>query len=142
MNFKNMLDEFEERYPWLAKHGIEYWEEINYNLLLVTLGDGRSYIYNNSRKVKNAKLVKLFDNPDDLTDDEWMRGFSYNLRCKLKENDIHQYEFAEQIGVGRNMMNLYCTGKSIPSSRIFDKMTRVLKCDASDLVPHDYVFLE
>lgn len=131
-----LIKDFEDRFTWLFERMVSY-EENSRHELLVTLDDGRTLLYSFRDLV--PREIKVFDNPAELTNDEWLKGFNDNLYRQLRKANMTQYMLAKRIGVTDITISRYMTCKSMPPSNVLHKISAVLGCSVDDLVPHDYI---
>lgn len=68
---------------------------------------------------------------------EFIKEFSYNLKDAMKEYEITQEELAEYSGLSQSTISGYLKGKYMPSLKAICNLCCVFECEMSDLVPTD-----
>ena len=68
---------------------------------------------------------------------EFIKEFSYNLKDAMREYDITQEELAEYSGFSQSTISRYLKGECMPSLKAICNLCCVFECEMSDLVPTD-----
>lgn len=58
---------------------------------------------------------------------------------KLKEHDMTQADLAKKLGVSRQSVQYWCSGKFVPRLPMLCKIAKVLHCHVEDLVNEEEV---
>ena len=53
----------------------------------------------------------------------------------LKERNMKQIELARQLNVGRSRVSMWCSSSSTPNIQMLLRISDVLQCDISSLLP-------
>lgn len=129
---------FMRRCQWIHNK-MESWEEYDDMSVLVRTTDGKEYFFDAFEDY--ARLIKRFEHADELTDEEWRRGFSYFLDREIMNSGMRRYEVAEQAGITETMLSRYLSCKAVPSSIILQRLADAIGCDVNDILPHDFISL-
>ena len=133
------LQKFTESYQYLY-NDMAGWEQYNDREFLVTLNDGSTYLFDGVRQL--ARHVRLVDNSSNLTNEEWLKGFSDLLKERLRRKHIRQYELAKLIGVTPRTVNRYIACESMPPLQIVQRIAEAVGCSVDDLCPKGFVYLD
>lgn len=127
---------FMKRCQWIHNK-MESWEEYDDMSVLVRTIDGKDYFFDAFED--HARLAKRFENANELTEDEWRRGFSYFLDRTIMNSGMKRYEVAEESGISAVMLSKYLSCKAAPSTFVTQKIADTLGCDINDILPHVFV---
>ena len=122
-----LLEEFKYRDPYLYEQMAEC-EMYGKYALLVTLVDGRHYIYDSFTKVTR----RLPTDKSNMTEDECKREFKYRLYHALDSRGMTQTELCRRAGISQPQLSRYMTGKAMPSFYVVDRIAKALGCSIDD----------
>ena len=134
----NIMNLFARRCQWIHNK-MESWEEYDDMSVLVRTTDGEDYFFDAFEEY--ARRVKRFEDANDLTEEEWRRGFSYFLGREIVNAGTTQNDLAKNVGININMLSRYMTCKATPSTFVTQKIADILGCDIHDILPHDFISL-
>lgn len=113
------------------------WEAYGSDELMIEMKNGDLYLY--EWLYRRVVPIKLIEDPSELTEEEWKRGFSHFLEKEICNSSMTKYELAETVGISTAMLSRYLTGKAIPSGRIVQRIADALERNVNDILPHDYI---
>lgn len=132
----DIMNIFMKRCQYIHKK-MESWEPYGDLSVLVRTTDGRDYLYDELDGY--ARLIKRFDDPNELIEEEWRIGFSYFLERELMNAGMTGYELADVVGISNVMLSKYLNHKATPSAFVIQRMADCLNCDINDILPHDFI---
>lgn len=68
----------------------------------------------------------------------FLKEFGENLKSVLEEYGMSQGELAKELGISRSSVNMYISGKRMPSIKTLVNIAHVLDCELTDLTDADY----
>ena len=130
------MDTFTKRYQHIHDKA-ECWKEYDIDSVIVKTVDGRAYFFdvNETWVIR----IKLFDDPNELTKEEWLNGFGYWLEKAIWSSGLSKQEAAEKIGISNSLLSRYLHAKVMPSTYIVHRLAYILGRDVNDILPHDFV---
>ena len=69
-----------------------------------------------------------------MSEQEWLRTFSRNLSCMMREQGMNQADLAEEAGISRAALCKYLRGERMPKITAVINLADALYCDIRDLV--------
>lgn len=96
--------------------------------IIFRLNDGSWRLYD----CLENRLMVLPDNERDMTEEDYRRVFRRRLLRHMRFKGVSQNELAEAIGLSRNTVSKYITGKSTPSAFHLAKIARALGVSADE----------
>ena len=69
-----------------------------------------------------------------MNENKLLKIFSKNLKRLMEEENIHQDDLADEIGVTQPMISRYVKGQSMPSFITIVKMSEALFCSLDDFI--------
>lgn len=136
---RELVKEFEKRYPWALQYGIKYVKLIDRTTIVIDLTDGNSYVFDASREIYDLAHVRLIDEKDKISISEWRRGFSYWLRKTMENKGIDEDELADRTGLTKIVISRYMNGTARPNDETLTDISMVLDCHEEDLIPHEFI---
>ena len=115
--------------PYITKNAIDY-KLMSFNQMLVYLKDGTRVIYD----IREGLIRNAPADPDNLTDDEFAREFSINLRAMLRIRGITQNKLSAVTGITPALISHYVTRQAVPGAISLYKLAKALDCDIADLL--------
>ena len=134
-NIDHRFAEFHGDYPHLTSKVTGCWE-YEHLAIIIEIEHEKLYLYN----VGETGLyeIRLFDEYSEPTDEQWNKTFGYILGETMWDRGMRRFDFAESIGVSEAMISKYIRGLASPSSRVLNRMARVLDCTVDELMPRDF----
>lgn len=74
-----------------------------------------------------------------MSESDFNRVFSKNLRHYLELNNMTQLELSKRLHVGTTSVSNWCTGTKSPRMNKVDEMCRIFGCRRSDLMEEHYL---
>lgn len=137
---RDPLEEFKEEYPLLFEGiGVRNHKYVDRYSVIVTFRNGTAKYYDVMASESKAMNVLYFDDVRELTDDDWLCGFSHLLDRELNICGMSREEFTEELGVTKSIVTKLLNGKHRASLFLFARIVEVLGCDASDLMPDKFI---
>lgn len=133
---KQILLMFASQYPSLYQK-TKRWSPTGTSSMIIQLYNGDGYLYDMLEGL--TYRVKIIRDPMKLTEDEWKRGFSFNLKRLLKSKHIKQKCLADSLGLREGTVSRYIKGSSVPNSYILHRIELILRCSQEDLFPSNYI---
>lgn len=125
---KSLYEQYLSRFHDGVK--VKTYEAISSHELLVEYVNGNKFIYD-SYDGWSSRYIP-YDN-DSLNEEDSKKEFRRILEYNMWAFGINENELSELLGVSRQMVSRYMTGKSLPSYTILKKMSEVFKCTVNDL---------
>lgn len=130
------MDIFTKRYQHLHDKA-ECWKEYDIDSVIVKLKDFRIYLFD---AFENTIIrIKLFEDPNELTNEEWLNGFGYWLEKAIWASGLSKQEVSERIKISNTLLSRYLHAKVVPNTCTVHRLAHVLNCDVNDILPHDFV---
>lgn len=133
-----VMDEIENRHPWLYKYGVESCELIGRDRARIVFGNGREFIYDERHKGNKLQEVKRFQDLDSMDEDEWRLAFSYALEREMERANMSVNQLAKLLNKSPGTVTRYLKGTSEPTGFIIYRMSEIFNCNFSDLEYMDF----
>lgn len=76
-------------------------------------------------------------NPIKENTNDWFKEVSMRIRYYIYRKGLYQNEFANRLGISKDVLNRYLNGKNIPSAYMLYRIAEVLDISLDDLVVFD-----
>ena len=123
----DMISNYKRFYESTTNLELEY-KIINPVELLVTMKDGKQYIYNNYRN-----SIRLL--PEDsmhLTNEQITFEFCFRLESMLEQRGLTQKELSMMTGISEHTISKYMSFAGTPNFINLDKICKALDCSADE----------
>ena len=131
ITYEKILEEFCITHSYFAAKIVD-WYPSGRMEITVMLMDGTKLTYDYLDKT--IRFLNNFEDNELLSEENWMREFSFRLAKKMRQKRITQEELSETTGLSKPTISKYVNGRSIPNAYIARKIALVLECSVSELI--------
>lgn len=127
-----VFNEFKKRYPQLVRRGMSY-EPYDQEAITVYIPGVGKLIYENMRNritwLEQWKDETLIKHQEKEHRPEMYGRFCTVVSCYMRDNRITHQEFADTVGVSRQMLSKYLNGDAIPKVSTMKRICKTIHID-------------
>lgn len=131
ITYEKILEEFRIAHSYFAAKMVDWYPSGRMEITIMLM-DGTKLTYDYLNQM--IRFLNNFEDNESVSEEEWMREFSFRLAKKMRQNRITQEELSETTGLSKPTISKYVNGRSIPNVYVARKIALALECSVSELI--------